>query len=176
MPTAWSQTPSPQENAPARRLADADLRASILYVDDDPQFTMQGKVVLVRSGYGVVTAEDGAEAWAALNEGSYNLIIADHSLPRLSGIKLITQVRRAGMLLPIVMTSSSIDPRSDLAGVRSELAAFLPKPFSPDTLLETVEQALRIANPPRQSNGVRSLGMERKTRLPHSYWHGGINE
>jgi DNA-binding response OmpR family regulator len=127
----------------ARRQTAVQPRARILYVDDDPQLRTLGKLVLVRSGFDVDTAEDGAEAWATLNEVSYNLLITDNDMPRLTGLELIIQARRAGMRLPIVMTSGSLNPMPDLACAGSDLAVFLPKPFESNTLVETVERVLR---------------------------------
>lgn len=50
----------------ARRPPAVQPRARILYADDEPQLRRLGEQVLVRSGYDVDTAADGAEAWAAL--------------------------------------------------------------------------------------------------------------
>ena len=148
----------------------------ILYADDDALLRKLGKLVLLRSGYEVDVVEDGAEAWAALNEVSYHLLITDHDMPHLTGRELITQARRAGMRLPIVMTSGSFNPLDNLAGAGSGLAVFLPKPFTSEMLVETVGQVLHTANGLRSGNGARTSVWAHSPPYAQPRLHGGINE
>lgn len=151
-------------------------RARILYVDAEAQFRLMAKLALAESGYTVDTAADGAAAWAALNEACYHLLITDRDMPRITGVELIIQARRAGMRLPIVMTSHSLNRLTDLARAVPDLAAFLPKPFAPHALVETVEQTLRAANHIRHGGewAISSLALLARSIQP--YPHGGINE
>lgn len=155
-----------------------EMRARILYVEDDPQLRSLGKLVLARSGYEVDTAADGAAGWAALNDGSYHLLITDHDMPRVTGLELIGQARRAGMRLPIVLTSGSSELLREPDRLGTDLAVFLAKPFAVDKLLQTVGQLLRTANQ-RLCLGD-GLGMMselvRQARAVQSFRHGGINE
>lgn len=160
----------------AQRSTAVQPRARILYVDDEPQLRTFGQQVLVQSGYDVDTAADGAEAWAALNESSYNLLVTDHDMPGCTGLELVTQARRAGMRLPIVITSGSLNLMRELARSGSELAAFLPKPFAADMLLETVEQALCAVNNLCRSSGAMVSALARIVHSAQPYPHGGINE
>jgi DNA-binding response OmpR family regulator len=174
-PVTTGVEPVSASAAMARRPTTAEPRARILYVDDDPQFRMLGKLALVRSGYDVDTADDGAEAWMALQEVNYHLLITDHDMPRLTGLELATQARRAGMRLPIVLASGSADALRDAASSRLGLVARLPKPFGAEMLVETVEQVLRIANGRRECGDAMISVFEHLARV-QPYRHGGINE
>jgi CheY-like chemotaxis protein len=158
-----------------RRAMGVRPRARILYVDAEAQLRLMAKLALVQSGYEVDTAADGAAAWVALNEVSYNLLITDRDMPRVTGLELIIQVRQAGMRLPIVMTSRSLN-FTDLAGAVPDLAAFLTKPFAPHLLVETVEQTLRAANHIWHGGegAISALALLAQSIQP--YPHGGINE
>lgn len=114
----------------------------ILYVDDDPTIRSLGGWVLSRLGYVVVTAADGAEAWAALNREEFQLLITDHDMPVMTGLELITQARRAGMRIPIVIASGSLNALKYRSSVALGLAACLEKPFTADELREIVERVL----------------------------------
>ena len=61
----------------------------ILYVDDDALLRELGEQILVRLGYDVDTAKDGAEGWDALHEHEYQLLITDYQMPCLTGLELI---------------------------------------------------------------------------------------
>ncbi len=139
-------TPSLTDASPARWLTGLEPRPRILYVDDDSHLRGFVKPLLVRSGYDVDTAADGAEGWASLNRVTYNLLITDNNMPRLTGLELAGQARRAGMHLPIIMTSGSPLKLDEPDCAWLELAAFLPKPSTSGFLLDTVDQVLRSAN------------------------------
>ena len=143
-------------------------RARILLVEDDPVLRTSVKMVLVEAGYDVNTAEDGAQGWSALNEVGYHLLITDHDMPRLTGVELITQARQAGMRLPILMISGSLDSMHELARAGTDLAAFLAKPFAFDMLVETVQQVLRaptICGNPAEQARPAALGTVQATTL-----------
>jgi len=143
-------------------------RARILLVEDDPVLRTSVKMVLVEAGYDVNTAEDGAQGWSALNEVGYHLLITDHDMPRLTGVELITQARQAGMRLPILMISGSLNSMHELARAGTDLAAFLAKPFAFDMLVETVQQVLRaptICGNPAEQTRPAALGTVQATTL-----------
>jgi two-component system chemotaxis response regulator CheY len=169
-PTALS------DDVPARRLTAVEPRARILYVDDEPQPRILGELVLVRSGYDVDIAADGAEAWAALLDENYHLLITEQDMPRLSGLELASRVRRAGMRLPILLTSGSHNCLHDPSCAWLDFAAFLRKPFAPDSLVEMVEQVLVAANTLRDQSESILSSLEHMARRAQPYLHGGINE
>jgi CheY-like chemotaxis protein len=117
----------------------------ILVVDDESTMRMLLTVVLVNSGYHVESAEDGAVAWEALQSKPYDLLITDHNMPKISGVELVKNLRSARMALPVVMVAGIL-PEDELAQNPSlKLAATLSKPFALADLLDTVTNALQVA-------------------------------
>jgi DNA-binding response OmpR family regulator len=115
----------------------------ILVVEDDLAIRQLSAEALTSSGYQVETAEDGAAGWEALQGSNYDLLITDNNMPNVSGVELVKMLRSAGMTLPVVMASGT-PPVEALHGDPSlQLAATLPKPFTMDELLTTVEKVLR---------------------------------
>jgi len=114
----------------------------ILLVDDCSAIRQLITELLIYSGYEVDTAADGAAAWEALQMKPFNLLITDYDMPRLTGVELVRKLRSASMMLPVILTSGSV-PTEELAQNPSlELAAILPKPFSPEELLGTMTNVL----------------------------------
>jgi two-component system chemotaxis response regulator CheY len=129
-------TATPGQSSPLHR---------ILVVDDDISVRQLNAEVLVQSGYQVDAAADGAAAWEILNTDSYDLLITDHNMPRLTGLELLKKLRAARMGLPAILISGAM-PTEELSRNPSlQLAAMLLKPFSPEELLGTVEKVLRAA-------------------------------
>jgi DNA-binding response OmpR family regulator len=80
----------------------------ILLVDDDLYARELNAGALIRSGYKVDTAIDGADAWKALNDDSYDLLITDNKMPRVTGLDLIKKLRSEDMTLPVILASGTV--------------------------------------------------------------------
>jgi DNA-binding response OmpR family regulator len=128
----------------------AHPRHRILVVDEDSDLRRLYADVLALPGYYVDSAEDGAAGWEALQANNYNLMITEHSLPKLTGVELVRKLRAARMAVPVVMAAGRL-PVHELARNPSLLlAATLLKPFAVDTLLDTVKNVLRATDSPRE--------------------------
>ena len=114
----------------------------ILLVDDYSAIRQLITKVLIHSGYEVDTAADGAAAWEALQSKVFDLLITDNEMPRLTGVELVRKLRSARMDLPVIMASGSLPAEGLAQNPSLQLAAFLPKPFAPEELLETVSTVL----------------------------------
>jgi DNA-binding response OmpR family regulator len=119
---------------------------SILLVDDEPRARELHAEVLIRAGYDVSTAKDGADAWNALNLVSYDLLITDNKMPRVTGMELIKKLRSEDMLLPVILASGTVPYEELKRHPWLLLDATLAKPFTIEQLLEVVKQVLRSAD------------------------------
>jgi DNA-binding response OmpR family regulator len=120
----------------------------ILVVEDEPLIRQLNAMMLSRSGYEVGAAEDGAAAWDALNENSFDLLITDNVMPRLTGFKLLEKLYAARMTLPVIMATSALPPALFTRGPWLQPNAALLKPYTSAELLRTVKKVLREADNP----------------------------
>jgi len=123
----------------------------ILAVDDDENARFLHSRVLARAGYDVTTVADGEEAWAALLTERYDLLLADHNMPRLCGLDLVARMRDAGMTLPVIINSGCLDLSEAAACQHLGLAAVLLKSFPFTQLIDAVRQILPL---PRDVEGA----------------------
>jgi CheY-like chemotaxis protein len=118
------------------------MSRTILVVDDEPQIRTLCRLALENSGYVVREATNGREALAALDETAFDLIALDLSMPDVDGFEFLRAVRvRLPKPRTIVMSGflgGTMLPTAKLFGAFSTLA----KPFSPDSLLSAVREAL----------------------------------
>ncbi len=110
----------------------------ILVVDDELSLRQVYCKLLIRSGYSVDTAKDGAEGWKMLQAASFDLLITDNNMPKVTGVELVRMLRAAHMFLPVILASGALP--ENLVGL--QLAGTLSKPFSRDELLQSVREAL----------------------------------
>lgn len=164
-PTDATQTPA--NTVPCLR---------VLYVEDDPSIRRAVQLLLARLGHRVAVAADGAEGWSSLQAGNHDLLITDHQMPGLTGLELIRKVRLAGMTMPIIVASGSLDelPIDELLWL--ECGPLLAKPFTAGQLLSAVDAVARSAGIAAASPGCQPPVAESVSSGFSDARHWGINE
>lgn len=122
----------------------------ILVVDDDITTRWLEKSVLVRSGYQVDVAEDGAAAWSALNTDCYDLLITDQDMPKLTGIELIKKLHGTRMALPVIMLTGAYPHDEFVKFPWLPPPTMLLKPYTSEKLLGAVKQILSEPEKPAE--------------------------
>ena len=115
----------------------------VLVADDDPAIRMLVARVLVRQGYDVSTATDGADAIAQLDQSSFDLLVLDLMMPRVDGLGVIAHLQNRGAATPpiLVMTAASPDILRRLPHER--IAKVITKPFDLEELMRDADLAIR---------------------------------
>jgi CheY-like chemotaxis protein len=116
---------------------------TILLVDDEPMIRNLAKMILQRSGYRVVLAENGRDAVDCYlrQQGRIDLVILDLTMPQMSGREALQQLRALNPHVRVIL-SSGYSPKhlSELAG--DGFAGFVSKPYRPEDLVRTVRTVL----------------------------------
>ena len=118
-------------------------KLKIMVVDDESRMRKLVKDFLVKSGYEVVEAEDGAQALDIFYEqNDIALIILDVMMPKMDGWQVCREVREYSKV-PIIMLTAKSDERDELLGFELGVDEYISKPFSPKILVARVEAILR---------------------------------
>jgi len=127
--------------APLGRATD---RARVLIVEDDPGVGGIVTRVLERAGHIVLHAIHGREALERMEADpkSVDIVISDVVMPEMSGAEFVQVLKERGHLHPVILVSGFSEEELSRAA-RSEAAAFLRKPFSPEELTRAVAEVLR---------------------------------
>jgi two-component system, cell cycle sensor histidine kinase and response regulator CckA len=121
----------------------------ILVVDDETDIREVTRKILVKHGYLVLTAADGAEAMAIFvgqKSGDINLVLTDIMMPRMEGIALIKSLKRIDPKVKIIASSGlthgpgQTDRSEELAGLG--VKTFLAKPYTAEKLLAAIDGLL----------------------------------
>ena len=121
---------------------ESNLPHHILVVDGDPYIRHFSAEVLIRHGYEVNAAEDGATAWEELQANSYNLLIADQKIPKVSGVELLKKIHAARMALPVIVATKTLPTRKFSQLPWLQPATLLRKPYTFEKLLAMVKNIL----------------------------------
>jgi signal transduction histidine kinase/ActR/RegA family two-component response regulator len=142
-PGEAAAAPEPQDVAPRGS-------GTILVVEDDERL----RAILVRTlrdaGYDVVEAASRAQALAAASgsPGEPALLLTDVMLPDGNGVDLARELGARWPRMPITFVSGYTGEHLSDAGALPPGARFLPKPFTPEVLLQAVREAIRPASAP----------------------------
>jgi len=110
--------------------------------DDEPVREVIGEL-LSREGYTVFSAEDGLEAASLLADISPDLVLTDHSMPRMDGWDLALLIRRRSPDTPVMLITGDCERLARRANHSwNPFDATLAKPFQLDTLLSTIHALL----------------------------------
>jgi DNA-binding NtrC family response regulator len=115
----------------------------ILVIDDHDQMRTTIGHVLMRASYSCQLASDAPDARDMLNQGSYDLVLCDISLPGGSGLALAKEIATQHPDSAVVMITAL--EGEDIAGTAAEFgaSAHITKPFTQSQLLTTVTSVLR---------------------------------
>jgi two-component system chemotaxis response regulator CheY len=119
--------------------------STVLAVDDSPSMRELVKSTLVRAGFDVQQAEDGAAALDLARKESFDLVLADVNMPNMDGISLIRALRAEPNYrhTPILMLTTESLPERKREGKAAGATGWIVKPFDPDQLIATLHRVLR---------------------------------
>lgn len=108
---------------------------------------------LTSAGYRVITAQNGTEALALLDQEGPDLVLTDLLLPGLHGFDLCKRIKERHPSIPVIMMTGVYKSlHYQLEGRwKSGAEDFLLKPFSPEELLGKIKAALARNAPPTPS-------------------------
>jgi DNA-binding response OmpR family regulator len=101
----------------------------ILLVEDDRLLGDGIRAGLLQAGFAVDWAQDGRAAELALAGESYDAVVLDLGLPRLSGMEVLTRVRAAHNPVPVLILTARDTVPDRIAGLDAGADDYLVKPF-----------------------------------------------
>mgnify|MGYP002628764678 CR=1 FL=1 len=117
---------------------------TILLVDDEATVLKVMQRSLEKSGYRVLTANDGEEGFALFKQhaGEIHLVITDISMPGLDGPEMTAAIHKISPSIPVLGTSG-LDTHPDQETLRAlGLRKILGKPCNSQTILQAIRQVL----------------------------------
>lgn len=118
---------------------------NILVVDDNDSIRKLMTTYLIREGYRVLTASDGAEALEVLDKEQVDLMIADVMMPNMDGYTLTDEVRTSNYTFPILMVTAKETYEDKKKGFLVGTDDYMVKPIDFGEMLLRVSALLRRA-------------------------------
>jgi two-component system KDP operon response regulator KdpE len=133
--------------------------ATILVVDDEAPVLRTLKRNLSGYGYEVLTAADGVEALACVEENRPDLMLLDLNMPRLSGLEVCRRIRKWNQM-PIIVLSARGDEQQKVEALDLGADDYLTKPFGMSELLARIRAALRRTGQPAKDETFKEFSLD----------------
>ncbi len=130
----------------------------ILVVEDEPNMRMGLKDNLEFEGYEVSTASNGDDGLSALIENTFDLIILDVMMPKISGFDVCKRAREKGIKTPIILLTSKGEEIDKIVGLELGADDYITKPFSLRELLARIKAVLRRTERSITINSTQKIG------------------
>ena len=138
---------------------------TVLVVDDDERLLKMLRRTLAYEGLRVVTATNGQDALAQVDECQPDIIILDWMMPTMNGLTVVRQLRTENNRTFILMLTARDAIENRVEGLESGADDYLVKPFAPSELVARVHALLRriAAQPDRQPLAFGELSLDPST-------------
>jgi chemosensory pili system protein ChpA (sensor histidine kinase/response regulator) len=118
-----------------------DERIFVMVVDDSITVRRVTQRLLERNGMRVLTAKDGVDAMALLQENTPDVILLDIEMPRMDGYEVAAHVRNDPRLadIPLIMITSRVGDKHRARAIELGVDDYLGKPYQESQLLDAIE-------------------------------------
>lgn len=115
----------------------------ILLVEDDPELGDGLTIGLRQAGFAVDWLRDGNSADQALQSESFDFVVLDLGLPRLSGMEVLNRARGRGLTMPILILTARDATGDKVSGLDAGADDYLVKPIDLDELTARIRALTR---------------------------------
>ncbi len=121
--------------------------ARILVVDDDKDICKLIELLLVKAGFQVITAQDGASGLEQARAMHPDLLILDLDLPGLPGEEVCRELKKdpATEVIPVIMLTGKDSDADRVIGRVIGASYYIPKPFDNKDLVSKVKACVKSA-------------------------------
>jgi DNA-binding NtrC family response regulator len=125
--------------------AQVAARPRLLFVDDE-QRVLNSMRIMFRRQFDLFLASHGAEALDIVRDQDIDVIVADHRMPKMTGVEVLSKVRALSPRTVRILLTGYADLDAVEGSINdSEVFRFLTKPCAPQQLRETIELAAKLA-------------------------------
>ncbi|MEE4350051.1 MAG: sigma-54 dependent transcriptional regulator [Pacificimonas sp.] len=121
------------------------MKSHVLIVDDEPSQRRLVRIIAERAGHPVLEAESGEDALEMIQQGRDEIgaVILDHSMPDMSGLETLAEIRSDHSDLPVIMLTAHSSVKIAVEAMQAGATDFLIKPAKPDKIVAALDAAMK---------------------------------
>jgi two-component system response regulator AtoC len=117
---------------------------TILAVDDEPHMRRLLEISLRQAGYRALSAGNGREALALIQQQQIDLVVSDLHMPGMSGLVLLENLRKQYERLPFIMVTAQGEIKTAVEAMKLGASDYILRPFELETLEIAIKKALAV--------------------------------
>jgi DNA-binding NtrC family response regulator len=117
-------------------------KPSILVIDDEEIVRISCQRVLAPLGYEVVTATSGAAGLDLVRDREFDLVLTDLKMPDMDGLEVMSRIKGRLPKAKVIIITGYSTVEVAVRALGEGAFKYIEKPFTPDTLLAAVREAL----------------------------------
>ncbi|HXX53711.1 MAG TPA: response regulator [Thermodesulfovibrionales bacterium] len=114
----------------------------ILIIDDEAIVRISCKKCLAPEDYDVDSAENGITGLQMVKSNTYDLILTDLKMPNMDGIEFLSKIKESHPKAKVIMITGYSTTEHAEQAMKSGAYNYIEKPFTPETLVKAVKEAL----------------------------------
>jgi len=117
----------------------------VVCVEDEPEMIDLIRLILGRKGFEVVGANGGKEALGIVRDENPDLVLLDLMMPDMDGWEVYQQLKADTALasIPVIVVTAKAQSIDKVLGLHiAKVDDYISKPFSPQELMDSVDQVL----------------------------------
>ena len=117
-------------------------KAKVLVIDDE-QIVLKSCIrILSAEGYDVQIVQTGAEGLRKLADEKFDVVLTDLKMPDMSGMEVLEKVMESYPDMIVIMITGYSTVQTAVEAMKMGAYDYVPKPFTPEELIEAVDKAL----------------------------------
>ncbi|WP_298526631.1 sigma-54 dependent transcriptional regulator [uncultured Christiangramia sp.] len=117
--------------------------SKVLVVEDDVAFGTMLKTFLEKREYKVELVFSAAEAFNKIEKSNFELVLTDVRLPDHDGLEILKKVKAKDTATQVIVMTSYAEISMAVNAMKEGAFDYVSKPFRPESILQTIENALR---------------------------------
>lgn len=138
------------ENATDSKDRELLKKIAVLYVEDEQDIRDELSIILKRWIGTLYTASDGVDGLEAFKQHRPDIVITDIRMPRMNGLKMSAEIKRAGLDTPIIVTTASSEVDSLITAIDIGIDKYVLKPTEPRVLIASLCQIAKVLSQKRE--------------------------
>lgn len=123
-----------------------DKSRRVVCIEDEPDMIDLIQLILGRQGFEVIGANGGAEGLEAVKKEKPDLVLLDLMMPDMDGWEVYQKIKsdEETRQIPVIVVTAKAQNIDKVLGLHiAKVDDYIPKPFSPQELLDSVKQVLK---------------------------------
>ncbi|OPX25749.1 MAG: response regulator [Candidatus Cloacimonas sp. 4484_140] len=117
-------------------------KAKILWIDDEIQMLKPHIIFLEERNFEVVSASNGNDGIALVEEQNFDIVLLDEMMPGLDGLETLVKIKKLNESLPVVMVTKNEEEGLMNKAIAQQITDYIIKPINPNQILMSLKKIL----------------------------------